>query len=209
MTSPRGAAPSAKGALVRVAHSDGAKKALTFQYNPGTLRRTFEPRMLGGTSDTRGQAVRYAGAATQTISVECQFSAVDAVGSAGIAGQYGVMPQVAALELMAFPSVADVDSAEGLLSSGGIEVVPPPADAVLFVWGKQSVLPVQLTSVTVMEEFFDSDLWPIRATVEVSMRALTYSDVDPSSLAHRQFRSWQSSMETLAGYALGGYSGGS
>lgn len=196
---------SVKGSLVQVTGSQ--MRALYFQYNPETLRRTFEPQMLGGTNEARAQTVRYAAAATQTISVECHFSVEHPAGRAAMAGQVDVTPQLAALELMAYPSLGDLASAQAALDSGAIEVVPPPAYPLLFVWGPQTSLPVQLTSVAVVEEFFDAALRPVRATVSLAMRVLTYSDVDRDAFAYGIFTTWQHGMETLAEGALTRYVG--
>lgn len=197
---------SAKGALVRVTGSPGMR-ALCFQYNPETLRRTFEPQMLGGSNEARAQTVRYAAAATQTISVECHFSVEHPAGMTALAGQVDVTPQLAALELMAYPSLGDVASAQSALDLGAIEVVPPAADPLLFVWGRQTSLPVQLTSVAVLEEVFDAELRPVRATVSLAMRVLTYSDVDPDAFAYGRFTTWQAGMEKLADGAFTSYAG--
>lgn len=193
---------AARGALVTVSAA-GARASLPFQYNPETLRRGYTPNTVGGTAGLRSGDVRYAAAATETLDVECQFCAVDAIGGSGTAASYGVAPQLDALTLLASPATATVRATEALLASGTIEVAPAVADLLLFVWSDRA-LPVRLVSVTVTEQFFDSGLWPVRATVALSMRALTYSDVGPASPAYQQYLVNQQGRESLAALATGG-----
>jgi hypothetical protein len=193
---------AARGALVTVT-ATGGRTSLPFQYNPETLRRGYTPNTVGGTPGLRSGNVRYAAAATETLDVECQFSAVDAIGGTGPAAAYGVAPQLDALTLLASPTTATVRAAERLLATGTIEIAPAVADLLLFVWADR-LLPVRLVSVTVTEQFFDSGLWPVRATVALSMRALTWSDVGPESPAYQQYLVNQQGRESLAALATGG-----
>jgi len=66
------------------------------------------------------------------------------------------------------------------------------------VWGAERVLPVQLTSIDVKETIFDTHLNPIQATVTLSMKALTYSDLDPSHKGHSLFLAYQQNKERQA-----------
>lgn len=195
MTAPGAQAPVARGALVTVS-STGMRCSVAFQYNPATLQRAFEPQTAGGALDARTQAVRFAAAATQTITVECHLTSLHGRHPAGPSEQ-GVVPQLAALEMLLYPSTAQVETARDLLEQGAVQILPPLADTALFVWG-QNVLPVRLTAASVLEEMFDASLVPIQATVSLTMRVLTYSDVDPANLAFQQFLGWQQSMEDAA-----------
>ena len=129
------APPLQQGAIVVIA-ADGSKRSLAFQYNPDTLRRTLEPNTVGGHAGSRSQAMRFAGAPTETITIECRFSAVDNVapGTGVVAGD-GIAPQLAALATLAYPKSADVQRAQQQLDAGTIEVLPTLADRLLFVWG--------------------------------------------------------------------------
>ena len=191
--------PVQKGALVAVA-ADGSKRSLAFQYNPDTLRRSLEPNLVGGHPGSRSQAVRYAGAPTQTITVECRFSAADAI-AAGDVGQ-GIAPQLAALQTLVSPASADVLQAQTMLDAGTIEVLPALADRLLFVWGGTSVLPVQLTDVAIVEQLHDRDLVPVLATVTLTMRAVTYSDVGEGNASYGEYVSYQRQLERLAAGAF-------
>jgi hypothetical protein len=188
---------AANGALVTVSPSSGTR-VIEFQYNPESLRRTIEPNTVGGRPGTRSQSVRYAGAPAETISFDCQLTANGdrSVGNASTS-TYGVAPALAALALLAYPSSQAVQSAQSLLDSGAIEVVPPLADELLFVWGASRVVPCRVESLTITEQLYDPDLVPILATVSLTLRVLTYSDVDVANPAYHDFFVYQQSLEQL------------
>lgn len=188
-----------KGAIVAIA-GDGSKRSIAFQYNPDTLQRTIEPNTVGGRPGSRSRAVRFAGAPTETITIDCRFSAIDAI-AAGDVGQ-GIAPQLAALAVLVYPSSADVLQAQSMLDGGLIEVVPALADRLLFVWGGTRVIPVALTSATIVEELYDSDLVPVLASVTLTLRAMSYSDVDSSNPAFSEFIAYQQRLEGLASAAF-------
>jgi hypothetical protein len=200
------APPLQQGALV-VISADGSKRSLTLQYNPDTLRRTVEPNVVGGRAGSRSQAVRFAGAANETITLDCRFSAVDSVSpQTGVVQGDGIAPQLAALALLAYPSSTDVLQAQQQLDAGTIEVVPALADRLLFVWGGTRVVPVALASATIVEELYDRDLTPILATVTLTLRTVSYSDVDETNPSFSEFISYQQRLESLAAsaYTAGG-----
>jgi hypothetical protein len=202
------APPLQQGAIVVIA-ADGTKRSLAFQYNPDTLRRTLDPNVVGGRAGSRSQAVRFAGAATETITLECRFSAVDTVvPRTGLAQGDGVAPQLAALASLAYPTSADVLQAQQQLDAGNIEVVPALAHRLLFVFGGSRVVPVELTSATIVEELYDRDLVPILATVTLTLRAVSYSDVDETNPSFSEFVSYQQKLEALAARAFTAATGG-
>lgn len=188
-----------RGAIVAVA-SDGSKRSLTFQYNPDTLRRTIEPNTVGGRPGSRSRAVRFAGAPTETLTIDCRFSSVDAIAAGDV--RQGIAPQLAALAILAYPASADVLQAQSMLDDGSIEVVPALADQLLFVWGGTRVIPVQLTSTTIVEELYNAELVPVLATVTLTLRAMSYSDVDASNPAFSEFITYQQGLERLASDAF-------
>ena len=88
----------------------------------------------------------------------------------------GISPQLSALEMLLYPKSALVIANTVLLAAGTIEIVPPEAPFTLFIWGAKRVLPVRLTSFTITEQAYDPSLNPIRATVNLGMQVLNYSD---------------------------------
>lgn len=202
MANPTQQVALTKGALVSTL-PDGTKQSIPFQYNPDTLRRNFETNVVGGQQGERATAIRFAGAPAETISLECHLSAIDAMDAGDpVATQHGVSPQLAALSLLLYPTSAQVTKDQAMLRAGAIEVVPPLANPLLLVWGGSRVLPVCITSFAVVEQMFDADLTPVHATVSMSLRVLTYSDVDSTNPASTAFLTYQISQEQLAQVAI-------
>ncbi len=191
-----------KGALIAIDPTTSQKTTVPFQYNPNTMRRSLKPNEVGSAETDRSDAVRFTGAAVETISVEVHLDAIDAlaVSDNSVASYYGILPLLAALELFLYPSTADVTSYESTVASGTVNVVPPLAPSQLFVWGPNRVLPVRLASMAVTEELFDGNLNPIAATVAIEMRVLTYSDVTSDNPSYSYWMTHQQNMETMAGW---------
>jgi hypothetical protein len=188
-----------KGALVTQGALGGASQTIAFQYNPETLRRQLQPQMVGGEQNDRSQMVRFTGAPIETFTLEIELDSVDASGVADVTqASAGVLAQLAALELLAYPTSSSIVSANALLSAGTLEIAPAPAPLTLFVWGSKRVVPVQVTSFDVTEQLFDAALTPIRATVSLSLRALSYSDLAPGAPGYSQYLTYQQTKESLA-----------
>lgn len=187
-----------KGALVTVA-SGGQPDVIAFQYNPATLKRSLSPQLVGGEENDRSEAIRYTGAPVQNITVDVALDATDQLEQGNeIAETMGILPQLSALELIAYPSLNDVSQNQSKIQGGVMEVAPLTAPRTLFVWGSQRVLPVRLTSYTINEEAFDRWLHPIRANVTLNMRVLNYSDLDSQNKEYHQFMAYQSNLEAAA-----------
>lgn len=201
----------AKGALVSVGQTTADRTTIPLQYNPETLRRSLQPNEVGAAEGNRSQAVRFTGAAVEMISLEAHMEAIRGVEGgksrmdhivqdsiSASPGFQGVYPLLAALQLLLYPTTDQVRSYQQTVDGGSVDVVPPLAPRVLFVWGPQRVLPVRLASMAVTEEMFDGELKPVAATVSLEMRVLTYSDVFPDNPDYALFLSHQSNQEALA-----------
>jgi len=68
----------------------------------------------------------------------------------------------------------------------------------LLIYGPKRILPVQLTEFRVTEEAHDVSLNPIRATVSLGVRVLSYNDLLPDHPGHALFLAHQVAKETLA-----------
>lgn len=179
MTSFPGSPRLPKGAIVAM---DSTTKLITstisFQYNPETLSRSLTPRVAEGGDTSREEALRLEGAPEQTFSVEIELDATDFLEKADpIAVSYGVWPQIAALEMLVYPSLSQVTTNMTMASAGMVEVIPMSAPLTLFVWNKVRVLPVRITALSVEEQAYDVQLNPIRAKVSLDLRVLTYDDL--------------------------------
>jgi hypothetical protein len=202
-TPPANRTPLPRAALVTIA-ADGSKRSIPFQYIPESLRRTLEPNTVGGQPGLRAQAVRFAGAPVETITLECLFAAADGLDSGdSVTAQNGVGPALAALALLVYPSTAAVQAAQTLLDAGQIEIAPAVADRLLFVWGTQRVIPCSVTAFAVTEQLYDSNLTPVLASVSLSLRAMSYSDVDATSPTFNDFLVYQRGLERMAQSAYG------
>jgi hypothetical protein len=199
--------PLQKGALVTTDPLNPPPRTIAFQYNPESLRRTLQPQLVGGDQHDRSQMVRFAGAPIETFTVEVELDSVDSSGVADAtrAGN-GVLPTLYALELLAYPTTSSVVTAAGHLSFGVMEIAPAAAPLTLFVFGGRRVVPVQVTQYDIVEQAFDIYLTPIRATVSLTLRALSYSDLATSAPGYAQFLSYQRIKESLApgGWTAGG-----
>lgn len=148
------------------------------QYNPDSLSRTLQVQATGQEGADRSQALRLRGAAVETIKVDAEIDATDRLELPdATALEAGIHPQLAALELLVHPTSEALQTNDALANSGVLEVLPIQAPLTLFVWGRNRVVPVRLTDVSVTEEAFDTTLNPIRAKVSLSMRVLSVDDL--------------------------------
>jgi hypothetical protein len=184
---------------VAVGGSNPAPTVIAFQYNPTTLRRSIQPQQAGGEENDRSEAIRFTGAPVQTITVDVEIDATDQLNKGdATAEELGVLPQLSALELLAYPSLQQVNQNQSDLAGGIMEVAPLSAPRLLFVWGSKRVLPVRLNSYEITEEIFDRWLRPIRATLSLSMRVLNYSDLDTSNKEYFEFMAYQQNLISMA-----------
>ena len=111
---------------------------------------------------------------SESISFELKLDATDKLNEGDpIAEEFGIAPELSTLELMMYPKG---ESIIGELVSRLIEGYSftgkekPPI--ILFVWGRKRVLPVNITSISINEQEFSTDLNPIRATIGVSLTVI-------------------------------------
>jgi len=176
-----------------------------FQYNPDTLTRTLEPQTTAG-GENRSEAFRLKGAPIETISLDIELDATDQLEKQDpTAKSMGILPQLASLEIILYPKVASVIANAALSALGIIEMVPQEGPFTLFIWGAKRILPVRLTEYRVTEEAYDTSLNPIRAKVSLSMRVLTYDDLEVTHPGYSIFLAHQVVKETMA--AIGSVKG--
>jgi len=176
-----------KGGLVLLDAASGAiLRTIALQYNPDSLQRSYQVQGAGGDGGgERAQPFRLKGPAIETLKVEAEIDATDALEQpdqhAGTV-QFGIGPQLAALEGLVNPSVAELNQHHQLSQSGTLEIIPPEAPLVLFVWSAQRVVPVRVSELSINEDAFDPLLNPIRAKVSLGLRVLSTDDL---GFAHR------------------------
>lgn len=192
-----------KGAIVAVAPSTNTiLSTITFQYNPETLSRTLQPQTAGEAQSSRSEALRIESAPAESIKLDVELDATDqlekAQNSQDPAVEFGIYPQLSALETLIYPTSANVESNMGLADRGMLEIVPMEAPMTLLVWGSKRVLPVRLTEFTITEEAYDVNLNPIRAKVSLGLRVLNYSDLPWGQRGARLFLAHHKAKERMA-----------
>jgi hypothetical protein len=184
-----------KGALVAY-ESDliaGIPNIIMFQYNPEQLSRTLTSQRAGEKPEKAGYAreeiLKVAGPPLESITLKVILDATDQLEHPFLNPQvieFGLHPALAALELLLYPPPQKVQQAEQLADDASAQMSDDSqaVPLVLFVWGPHRVLPVQVTSFSVTEEFFDPNLNPIRASVDLGLHVITYLASEVGTLAH-------------------------
>ena len=195
-----------KGGIVLIDPASSAvKRIIALQYNPDSISRTLQVKGVSGEGGDRSEALRLKGPPVETIKVEAEIDATDQLEIAdGTVTQVGLHAQLAKLELIVYPTSAQLQSNNSLAQSGTLEIIPMETPLALFVWSKQRILPVRLTDFSITEEAFDPTLNPIRAKVSLGMRVL---NVDDLGFAHRGaslFMTYLQTKEQLATRGQGG-----
>jgi hypothetical protein len=171
-----------KGGLVVLDVATGAiKRTIALQYNPDLLTRSYQVQGVGGEGGGQGaQPFRLKGPAIESIKLEAEIDATDALEQPdqnANAVQHGIGPQLAVLEGLVNPTTAELLALNALSQSGTLEILPPEAPLVLFIWGASRVVPVRITEFSITEEAFDVALNPIRAKVSLGLRVMTTDDL--------------------------------
>ena len=194
-----------KGGIVLIDPTTSAvQRIIALQYNPDTLSRTLQPQAMKEGGD-RSEAMRLTGPPVETIKVEAEIDATDQLEVAdGTATGVGLHPQLAALEVIVYPTSSQLQSNNSLAQSGTLEIVPMEAPLTLFVWSKQRVIPVRITDFSITEEAFDVNLNPIRAKVSLGFRVLSVNDLGFAHKGGSLFMSYLQNKEQLARRMKGG-----
>jgi hypothetical protein len=188
-----------KGALVGIDMFNPLASVTIFQYNPETMTRSLQAQTMGGGEGDKTEALRLKGAPVENITLKVEIDATDQLEKGdGIAGSLGIYPQLSALEMLIYPKSALVIANTVLMALGTIEVIPPVAPFTLFVWGPKRVLPVRVSSFSIEEQAYDPNLNPIRASVSLGLRVLTYSDLSITHPGYYVFLAHQVVKETMA-----------
>jgi hypothetical protein len=201
MTTFPGAPKTQNGGLVLIDPQSGAiQRVISFQYNPETLTRSVQAQTLGGDVGDRLEALRFKAPAIETIKLEAEIDAIDQLEfpeQNPNAVSYGILPQLAALEMMLYPASADVQASNALAAQGKIEIAALEGMLTLFVWAQSRVVPVRVSEFSVVEEMFDPSLNPIRAKVTLGMRVLSSWDLGPTHKGASIFMAYHQLKEAL------------
>ena len=207
MSSFPGSPRLVRGGLVLIDPVSAAiKRMIVLQYNPDSLTRTLQVQALGESGD-RSQAMRIKGPPVETIKLDAEIDATDQLefpDQNQTTVEFGILPQLAALETIIYPASSVLTSNNALAGSGTLEIAPMEAPLTLFVWSKNRILPVRVSDLSVTEEAFDPALNPIRAKVSLGLRVLSVDDLGFAHKGGNLFMGYLQAKERLAGRLAAG-----
>lgn len=196
-----------KGGIVLMdPNTSAVLRVIPLQYNPDTLTRTLQAQAVAEGGD-RSEVLRLKGPPTETIKVDAELDATDQLelpDQNATTTEFGIQPQLSALETILYPTSAQLQKNNSLAQSGTLEIIPTESPLVLFVWSKTRIVPVRLTEFSVTEEAFDVQLNPIRAKVSLGMRVLSVNDLGFNHKGGSLYMIYQQQKERLAAMAASG-----
>lgn len=195
-----------KGGIVLVdAKSGQTLNMITMQYNPDSLSRTYQPQGFG--DGGQGEALRFKGPAVETLTIEVEIDAADQLEfpeqNLNVI-EHGIQPQLAVLESLINPTSEQLNNNNNLANAGTLEIAPMEAPMALFVWSKNRIVPVSITTFSITEEAFDTKLNPIRAKVNLAMKVLNINDLGFKHKGGSLFMNYLQNKEQLAAKMGGG-----
>lgn len=188
-----------KGAIISLDSTTGIPMGvITLQYNPESITRSLKPQTVADEPD-RTEVLRLKGPPVETIKCTAEIDATDQLETGDInAINFGIQPQLAALELLLYPPSVRLIANEVLTLLGTLEILPMESALTLFVWSKTRIMPVRITDIDITEEAFDPQLNPIRAKVSLGMRVLNVNDVGFLNPAGALYMVYQIEKEVLS-----------
>lgn len=158
------------------------RRIIPFRFNPEGLSRTLNVQGgqrppgvesgRGAAPPPSGEAPADAAAAAVkesfTVHIRLDFADRDP-GLTTLDEQYGIAPEIAAIEELMYPAATASDA-----SSDGTEAVRAASSrpTVVLVWGRRNVVPVRITSLKIDETVYNTALSPVRAEIEASLEVL-------------------------------------
>jgi hypothetical protein len=195
-----------KGGIVLLnPETSEVERIITLQYNPHTLTRTLQAQGTGGSGGqgggNRSEVLRLTGPPVETIKLDAEIDAADQLefpkDNPNVV-EFGIHPQLAALETLIYPTSTQIQANNTLAQSGTLEIVPMETPLMLFIWSKSRILPVRLTDFSITEEEFDPSLNPLRAKVSLGFRVLNINDLGFDHKGGSLFMIYQQQKEQLA-----------
>lgn len=198
MSSPLSHAPVQRGKLEIT--RGGVTSTIRFQFNPDSLRRKLQPKMVGGNSESHATPLYYTGPPVETMDVRLEISAAENETELTWkqVARYGVRPMIAAIEMAFYPDLKSIERAAQQLKSGMMEIGVYQVPLIVFDWGEFCRAPVKLTSYSVTEQQFNKALVPVLATVDLSMQVLSAEDVAIDDPAYPIYLAYQRQKDTMA-----------
>jgi hypothetical protein len=127
----------------------------------------------------------------ETFSLALELDATDALeADNAVAKLTGVADRLAAIEMLMYPPgdsvLGDLAASASAALSGGISVggfnaygavMRKEVPVVLFFWGPGRIVPVRITSLSIEEQQFSPQLYPLRAKATIGVRVLHPDDL--------------------------------
>src|SRR6202035_337680 len=112
-----------KGGIVTMDPDTSAiQSVIALQYNPDSLSRTLQIQALpGGQDGVRVDALRLRGPAVETVKLEAELDATDPLefpDQTATVTQFGLLPQLAQLEMLVNPTVEPLQADDALANAG-------------------------------------------------------------------------------------------
>jgi hypothetical protein len=171
---------------------------IVLQYNPDTLTRSLKVKGADEGGD-RSEALRLTGPPVETFKLDVEIDATDQLETADPNTlQYGIFPQLSALETLVYPTSQTLQTNFALSQQGTLEIMPVLAPMTLFVWSAKRIVPVRLTDVSITEEAFDPTLNPIHAKISLGMRVLSIDDLHFDDKGGSLYMTYQQQKESMA-----------
>jgi hypothetical protein len=196
-----------KGGIVLLDATTGVvQRIITLQYNPDTLTRTLQAQSVAGADSTdHSDIFRLKGPAVETFKIDAEIDATDQLEANNATFvQVGIAAQLAAMEMMLYPSTATLIANNALNDSGVLEILPMESPLTLFVWSANRIVPVRITEFSITEDAFDTALNPIRAKVSLGFRVLSVTDLGFNNRGGSIYLAYQRAKEQLAARATPG-----
>jgi hypothetical protein len=197
-TFPRSPRVLKAGIVLLNATSSAIERIIALQYNPGSLSRSLAGQTIEA---NHSQALRLKGPPTETYALEAEIDATDQLefpDQHREVAENGLAPLLAALESMVYPKSSELIANNAKASAGILEIIPTEGPLILFIWNKNRVIPVKLTTFSVTEEAFDPKLNPILAKVSLGMQVLTVNDLGFDNKGGSLYMAYQQQKEQLA-----------
>jgi hypothetical protein len=196
-----------KGGLVLLDPDDPSlpPRVIALQYNPDSVSRTLQ--VQGAPPDAAGhnEVLRLKGPPVETWKIDAEIDATDQLEKPRdnfAAVQFGIQPQLAALEMTVYPTSASLTANKLLGDAGVLEILPAQGPLTLFVWSISRVMPVKITDFSITEEAFDPQLNPIRAKVSLGLRVLNVNDFGFAGKGSSVYLTYHQAKERLASLNL-------
>lgn len=199
-----------KGGIVLMDPGSGAVlRIIPLQYNPERVSRTLQVQSSEAQGGDRSEALRLTGPPVETIKIEAEIDATDHLENTEVPGgkttaEFGIQPQLAALETIIYPTSGHLRQIESQANAGAFEVAAQQSPLTIFVWSKSRIAPVRITEFSIEEQFFDPELNPIRAKISLGMRVLNVNDLGFQHRGGSLFMLYQQQKEQLAKKSVGG-----